>query len=43
MKAHTIFVCTICASKWSNGKRVGESGGEKLLKGLQEDYPVIGN
>ena len=39
MKAHTIFVCTICASKWSNGKRVGESGGEKLLKRLQDDYP----
>ena len=39
MKAHTIFVCTTCASKWSNGKRVGESGGEKLVKRLQTDYP----
>ncbi|MEL6458503.1 MAG: DUF1636 domain-containing protein [Cyanobacteria bacterium J06621_15] len=39
MKAHTIFVCTTCASKWINGKRVGESGGEKLLKRLQDDYP----
>ena len=39
MKAHTIFVCTTCASKWENGKRVGESGGEKLLKRLQADYP----
>jgi predicted metal-binding protein len=38
MKAHTIFVCTTCASTWENGKRVGESGGEKLLKRLQEDY-----
>ena len=28
MKAHTIFVCTTCASKWENGKPVGESGGE---------------
>ena len=39
MKAHTIFVCTSCASRWENGKRVGESGGEKLLKRLQADYP----
>lgn len=39
MKAHTIFVCTTCAGKWKNGKRVGESGGEKLLKRLQADYP----
>ena len=38
MKAHTIFVCTTCASTWENGKRVGESGGEKLLKRLQSDY-----
>ena len=38
MKAHTIFICTSCASKWENGKRVGESGGEKLLKRLQDDY-----
>ncbi|PAX51423.1 DUF1636 domain-containing protein [Brunnivagina elsteri] len=38
MSAHTIFVCTTCASKWENGKRVGESGGEKLLKRLQAGY-----
>ncbi len=38
MTAHKIFVCTTCASKWENGKRVGESGGEKLLKRLQADY-----
>ncbi|AFZ03307.1 DUF1636 domain-containing protein [Calothrix sp. PCC 6303] len=38
MSAHTIFVCTTCASKWENGNRVGESGGEKLLKRLQADY-----
>ncbi|MDH6057630.1 DUF1636 domain-containing protein [Umezakia ovalisporum] len=35
---HRIFVCTTCASKWENGKRVGESGGEQLLKQLQLDY-----
>lgn len=38
MSVHTIFVCTTCASKWENGKRVGESGGEKLLQRLQSDY-----
>ena len=38
MTAHTILVCTTCASTWENGKRVGESGGEKLLKRLQDDY-----
>lgn len=38
MSVHKIFVCTTCASKWENGKRVGESGGEKLLKSLQVDY-----
>ena len=31
MKQHTLLVCTTCASVWQNGKRVGESGGEKLL------------
>ncbi|AHJ30393.1 DUF1636 domain-containing protein [Nodularia spumigena CS-584] len=36
---HTIFVCTTCASKWEGGKRVGESGGEKLLKHLEAHYP----
>jgi predicted metal-binding protein len=39
MSAHTIFVCTTCASKWENNKRVGESGGETLLKRLQADFP----
>jgi predicted metal-binding protein len=38
MSAHTIFVCITCASKWENGQRVGESGGEKLLKRLQVDF-----
>lgn len=33
---HTLFVCTTCASVWENGKRLGESGGEKLLNNLQE-------
>jgi predicted metal-binding protein len=37
MSAHTIFVCTTCASKWENSQRVGESGGERLLKSLQAD------
>ena len=36
---HTIFVCTTCASKWQDGKPVGESGGEKLLQHLQAHYP----
>jgi predicted metal-binding protein len=36
---HTIFVCTTCASKWEGGKRVGETGGEKVLKQLQAHYP----
>jgi predicted metal-binding protein len=35
---HRIFVCTTCASKWEGGKRVGESGGEQLLKQLQAHY-----
>lgn len=34
--AHTLFVCTTCASVWQDGKRVGESGGQKLLNQLQE-------
>ncbi|TAF08043.1 MAG: DUF1636 domain-containing protein [Nostocales cyanobacterium] len=33
---HTLFVCTTCGGKWENGKRVGESSGEKLLQQLQE-------
>jgi predicted metal-binding protein len=38
MKAqqHVMFVCTTCASVWKDGKRVGESGGEKLFKQLQQ-------
>lgn len=32
---HTLFVCTTCASIWQDGKRVGESGGQQLLKQLQ--------
>lgn len=36
--SHTMFVCTTCASKWEGGKRVGVSGGEKLLMKLQEIY-----
>jgi predicted metal-binding protein len=33
---HNLFVCTTCSSTWKDGKRVGESGGEKLLKQLQQ-------
>ncbi|MEQ9481157.1 DUF1636 domain-containing protein [Coleofasciculus sp. F4-SAH-05] len=33
---HTLFVCTTCASTWQDGKRIGKSGGEKLLEPLQE-------
>lgn len=37
MKAnHTLFVCTTCASLWKEGKRVGTSGGQLLLKQLTE-------
>ena len=39
MTAHRIFVCTSCAGKWSNGERIGESDGKKLLKRLQDGYP----
>lgn len=39
MKAqHTLFICTTCSSVWKDGKRVGESGGEKLLKRLLEQH-----
>ncbi|WP_066381700.1 MULTISPECIES: DUF1636 domain-containing protein [unclassified Anabaena] len=34
--SHRLFVCKTCASVWQDGKRVGESGGEKLLRQLQE-------
>ena len=33
---HTLFVCTTCSSEWKDGKRVGISGGEKLLQRLHE-------
>lgn len=33
---HTLFVCKTCASVWQEGKRLGESGGEKLLHQLQQ-------
>ncbi|MGM3308771.1 DUF1636 family protein [Anabaena sp. WFMT] len=33
---HTLFVCTTCGGKWEDGKRVGESSGEKLLQQLQQ-------
>jgi predicted metal-binding protein len=41
--AHTLFVCKTCASVWENGKRIGESGGQKLLQQLQnlaEDWDL---
>lgn len=31
---HKLFVCTTCASTWQEGKRIGTSGGEKLLAEL---------
>jgi predicted metal-binding protein len=31
---HSLLVCTTCASTWQNGKKVGVSGGEILLKEL---------
>jgi predicted metal-binding protein len=34
--AHSLFVCKTCASVWQDGKRVGESGGQKLLQQIQE-------
>lgn len=35
---HTILVCSSCASVWQDGKRVGISGGEKLLKEIEEKH-----
>jgi predicted metal-binding protein len=35
---HTLLVCTTCSSTWKDGKPVGESGGEKLLKQLQQHH-----
>lgn len=31
---HKILVCSTCASVWQEGKRVGISGGQKLLEEL---------
>lgn len=36
MTLYTLFVCTTCASTWQDGKRVGQSGGQKLLESLKE-------
>ena len=33
---HRLLVCTTCASTWQNGKKVGVSGGETLLKELYQ-------
>ncbi|MBV6626957.1 MAG: DUF1636 domain-containing protein [Rivularia sp. (in: Bacteria)] len=35
---HQILVCSSCASIWQDGKRVGVSGGEKLLKEIEEKH-----
>lgn len=43
MTQNTLFVCTTCASTWQDGKRVGTSGGEKLLEKLShlhEDWEL---
>lgn len=32
---HCLFVCTTCGSKWEDGRRVGQSQGERLLQELQ--------
>ncbi|AFY36109.1 DUF1636 domain-containing protein [Calothrix sp. PCC 7507] len=36
VSTHSLFVCKTCASVWQDGKRVGESGGQKLLRQLQD-------
>ena len=36
MLNHNLWACTICASTWQNGKKVGISGGEILLKELSQ-------
>ncbi|AFY76706.1 MAG: DUF1636 domain-containing protein [Hydrococcus sp. C42_A2020_068] len=33
---HAILVCSTCASVWQDGKRVGHSGGQKLLEELTQ-------
>ena len=35
MSEHILFVCTTCASKYQDGKKVGESGGERLMQQIQ--------
>lgn len=43
VSTHSLFVCKTCASVWQDGKRVGESGGEKLLqeiKDLAQDWDL---
>ncbi len=35
MSEHILFVCTTCASKYQDGKKVGESGGERLMQQMQ--------
>jgi predicted metal-binding protein len=35
---HRLLVCTTCASTWENGKKVGVSGGETLLKELSQSH-----
>jgi predicted metal-binding protein len=36
-KQHKILVCSTCASTWQDGKKVGISGGQKLLEKLTEE------
>ncbi|MBD2136782.1 DUF1636 domain-containing protein [Anabaena sp. FACHB-1237] len=33
---HNLLICKTCASVWQDGKRIGESGGEKLWQKLQQ-------
>ncbi|MBE9007513.1 DUF1636 family protein [Fortiea sp. LEGE XX443] len=33
---HNLFVCKSCASVWQDGKRIGESGGQKLFHQIQQ-------
>ncbi len=41
--SHTLFVCKTCASVWEEGKRVGESGGQKLLEQIQHLAQTAGS
>jgi predicted metal-binding protein len=38
--AHSLLVCTSCASTWQDGKKVGVSGGEILLNELTQLHQV---